>query len=121
MAHNFKNLKIWQKAMDLTDLVFQYSKGLPLDEKYNLTNQINWSSCSIPANIAEDSGKRTKIHFGEFLSTALTSSFKLETQLLICERRNYGDKSLLNKLLDAIAEVQKMLFTFREKILQEKQ
>src|SRR6201994_3774931 len=97
--HNFKSLKIWQKAMDLTDLALYYIEDLPLRERYNLIDQINRSSCSIPSNIAEGSGKRTTTHFAEFLTTALTSAFELETQLLICERRNYGDAEKLKNCL----------------------
>lgn len=117
MAHNFKNLQIWQRSMDLTDWVFEYSAGLPPTERFNLAEQLNRSSCSIPSNIAEGSGKRTNVHFGEYLTTSLTSAFELETQLLICERRKYGNTESLNKLLNEITEIQKMIFTFREGIL----
>lgn len=117
MAHNFKNLQIWQRAMDITDLIFIYSQGLRPEEKFNLIEQLNRSSCSIPSNIAEGSGKRTNIHFGEYLTTSLTSAFELETQLLICERRKYGNPEILNNLLNEITEIQKMIFTFREGIL----
>ena len=91
MAHNFKQLLIWQKSMNLTDSVFSYCKGLPKDERFNLIDQMNRCSCSIPSNIAEGSGKRTKLQFAEYLSISLGSSFELETQLLICERRKYGN------------------------------
>lgn len=117
MKHNFKNLLVWQKAMDLTDLIFLYNKDLPTSERFNHIDQMNRSSCSIPTNIAEGSGKRTKLQFAEFLSTALTSSYELQTQLLICERRNYGKKENLVRALDMVGEVQKMTFTFREKII----
>jgi four helix bundle protein len=120
MNHNFKNLKIWQKSMDLTDSALLYIKDLPTSERYNLIDQINRCSCSIPSNIAEGSGKRTNIHFAEFLSTALTSSFELETQLLICERRNYGDLDKLNDCIALTSEVQRMIFSFREYILNNK-
>ncbi len=115
--HNFKNLKVWQKSMDLADLVFEYSKGLPVNEKYNLIDQINRCSVSVPSNIAEGTGKRTSLHFAEFLSTPISSLYKLETQLLNCERRTYGSKELLKQLLELISEIQKMLFNFREYIL----
>ena len=115
--HNFKNMMIWQKSMDLTDLTYQYTKGLPSDERYCLIDQLNRCSCSVPSNIAEGSGKRTNIHFGEFLTTALTSSYEVETQLLICERRAYCSKEKLKECLDLVAEVQRMIFTFRERIL----
>ncbi|MBV8391220.1 MAG: four helix bundle protein [Mucilaginibacter sp.] len=75
--HNFKNLKIWQKALDLTGTALYYIEELPMSERFNLIDQINRSSCSIPSNIAEGSGKRTTNHFSEFLTTALTSSYEL--------------------------------------------
>lgn len=114
--HNFKALKIWQKAMDLTDLALYYIEGLPSLERFNLIDQINRSSCSIPSNIAEGSGKRTINHFSEFLTTALTSSFELETHLLICERRGYGDPEKLKNCLMLTSEVQKMIYAFRESL-----
>ncbi len=106
--------------MDLTDLIFDYVKDLPANERYNLINQLNRCSCSIPSNIAEGSGKRTNIHFAEFLSTALTSAFELETQLLICERRKYGNIEKLNNSLTLASEMQKMIFSFRDYIVNEK-
>ncbi len=117
MAHNFKKLIIWQKSMDLSDMIYSYTEGLPTNEKYNLIDQLNRCSVSIPSNIAEGSGKRTKIHFAEFLSTALTSSYEAETQLLICQRRKYGNEKELMKILDFVIELQKMIYNFRETVL----
>jgi four helix bundle protein len=82
MAHNYTNLIIWQKGMELTDHVFYYSATLPKEERYNLIDQMNRSSCSIPSNIAEGSGKRTPLHFGEFLSTSLSSAYELENTIV---------------------------------------
>lgn len=117
MRHNFKNLKVWQRSMDLTDMAFEFCKDVPSMERFNLVDQINRCSCSIPSNIAEGSGKSTDKHFGEFLSISISSSFELETQLLICERRRYGATDKLKACLDLVAEVQRMLFSFREYIL----
>lgn len=105
--------------MDMTDLIFDYAKEMPGNERYNLIDQINRCSCSIASNIAEGSGKRTKIQFAEFLSTALSSAYELETQLLICERRTYGSAGKLKECLELIVEIQKMIFSFREYILNE--
>ena len=117
MKHNFRNLKVWQRSMDLTDLAFEYCKTLPATERYNLIDQINRCSCSIPSNIAEGSGKRTHLHFAEFLSTSISSSYELQTQLLICQRRKYGEDNILNDCLSLAEEIQRMLFSFREYIL----
>ena len=97
-------------------LTLYYIDELPVRERFNLIDQINRSACSIPSNIAEGSGKRTINHFAEFLTTALTSSFELETQLLICERRQYGDLNKLKNCLALTAEVQKMIFAFRDNL-----
>lgn len=105
--------------MDLTDIIFLYCKDLPKDERFNLIDQMNRASCSIPSNIAEGSGKRTKLQFAEYLSISLSSSYELETQLLISERREYGKTNLLKQGLDLVKEVQKMIFTFREKVTNE--
>lgn len=120
MAHNFKQLIIWQKSMDLTDLIFLYCKDLPKEERYNLIDQMNRASTSIPSNIAEGSGKRTKLQFSEYLSISLSSSYELETQLLISERRKYGKEELLSQALNLVTEIQKMIFSFREKVASDK-
>lgn len=104
-------------ALDIVDEVYDYVKELPATEKYNLIDQMHRCSCSIPSNIAEGSGKRTNLHFAEFLSTSLSSSYELETQLIICERRKYGNPELLNRILHKLDELQRMLFVFRENIL----
>ena len=103
--------------MDLTNLIFLYCKDLPKDERFNLIDQMNRCSCSIPSNIAEGPGKRSMLQFAEYLSTSLSSSFELETQLIICSRRQYGKAILLNKSLDLVTEIQKMIFTFRETVV----
>ena len=115
--HNFKKLQIWERSMSLTNLTFEYCKDLPKDERYNLIDQINRCSCSIPSNIAEGSGKRSKLQFGEYLSISISSSFELETQLLICQQRNYGNQSKLDIALKELEEIQKMIFSFRSKVL----
>jgi four helix bundle protein len=115
--HNFKKLKIWERSMNLTNLTFEYCKDLPKEERYNLIDQINRCSCSIPSNIAEGSGKRTKLQFGEYLSISISSSYELETQLLICQQRNYGNQEQLKLTLKELEEIQKMIFSFRSKVL----
>lgn len=103
--------------MEISDLIFEFVSTLPSSERYNLIDQLNRASVSIPSNIAEGCGKRTNIHFAEFLSTSLSSCYEVETQLLITERRKLGNEELRNKILQIIDEEQKMIFTFRDKIL----
>jgi four helix bundle protein len=116
MNHNFRELKIWQKGIDLVDGCYDFTATLPKDEKYNLVSQINRCACSVPTNIAEGCGKRTSNHFAEYLSTSLGSCFELETHLVICERRNFGKQELRVELTERINELKNMIFNFREKI-----
>lgn len=100
--------------MDLCDLIYNYTDSLPHKEKFNLIQQLERCSVSVPSNIAEGSGKRTELHFAEFITTALTSSYEIETQLLICDRRKFGKEELRIKILKELNELKNMIFSFRE-------
>ena len=117
MKHNFKKLTIWKDSMDLCDLIYNYTDSLPHREKFNLFQQLESCSVSVPSNIAEGSGKRTELHFAEFITTALTSSYEIETQLLICERRKYGDQTELKTILNKVEILQKQISNFRETLV----
>ena len=103
--------------MDLCDSIYSYTETLPAKERFNLISQLEKCGVSIPSNIAEGSGKRTNLHFAEFLTTSLTSSYEAETQLLICQRRRYGKELQLNSLLEKVCVLQGKIFNFREKII----
>lgn len=114
--HNFKKLIIWQNAMDLCDLIYTNTETLPNKEKYNLINRLEKCGVSVPSNISEGSGKRTNSHFAEFLTTALTSSYETETQLLICGRRKYGSMREQKIKLKKVDVLQTQISNFRDKI-----
>lgn len=120
MNHNFRELKIWQKGIDLVDLTYDYSATLPKEEKYNLTSQMIRCACSIPSNVAEGCGKRTANHLAEYLSISLGSCFELETHLIICERRDFGKIELREKLKENANELKNMIYSFRDKIMFDK-
>lgn len=73
--HRFEELKIWQKAMDITEGVYKMSSSFPKEEKYGLTSQIRRCAVSIPSNIAEGAGRNTKGEFKQFLGIANGSSY----------------------------------------------
>ncbi len=103
--------------MNISDMISEFIFTLPNNQKYNLVDQLNRASVSIPSNITEECVERTNIHFAEFLSTSLSSFYEVETQFLITERRKIGNRELRNKILLIIDEEQKMIFKFREKLL----
>lgn len=113
--HNYKNLKIWSLGIEIVDDVFKITEVFPIEEKYGLISQLNRSSVSIPSNIAEGSS-RTDKSFSHFIDVALGSSFELETQLIIANKRNYITNKQLKTFEDKIAEFQKMAMSFQNKL-----
>jgi four helix bundle protein len=59
--HNLKELKVWNKAIDLTVKVYQATENFPKEEKYGLTSQIRRSAVSVPSNISEGAGRIQKV------------------------------------------------------------
>lgn len=108
-SSNYKELKVWQKAMDLTVEVYKLVKLLPKEETYALSDQIRRAVVSIPSNIAEGQGRNSDKEFIQFLSIARGSLWELETQIEICLRIGYIDQSLATDTNNLIAEISKML------------
>ncbi|HLV40209.1 MAG TPA: four helix bundle protein [Xanthomarina sp.] len=73
--HRFEELKIWQKAMDITENCYRATENFPREEKYGLTSQLRRSAISIPSNIAEGAGRNTNGEFKQFLGIVNGSSF----------------------------------------------
>ncbi|MCC1482959.1 four helix bundle protein [Winogradskyella immobilis] len=113
--HNYKNLKIWKLGIEIVDDVFKITNGFPNEEKFGLISQINRCSVSIPSNIAEGSS-RTDKSFSHFIDISLGSSFELETQLIIANKRNYITKEQLQIIGEKITEFQKMAMSFQNKL-----
>ncbi len=108
-SSNYKELKVWQKAMDLTVEVYELVKLLPKEETYALSDQMRRAVVSIPSNIAEGQGRNSDKEFIQFLSFARGSLWELETQIEICVRIGYIDKSQKTNIYNLIAEISKML------------
>ena len=115
--HNFKELKIWSRAVDLAVDVYSVTKNFPKEEKYGLTSQITRSAVSVPSNIAEGSGRNSDKDFNKFLGIALGSSFELETQLIIANKIGILEEESFKKIASETIEVQKMINGFKNKIL----
>ena len=84
MKHNFRDLGIWKDSFAIVKDVYDLCTQLPSEEKYGLKSQIQRCAISIPSNIAEGSGRTSDKEFLHFLNIAISSSYELETQLLLC-------------------------------------
>jgi len=110
--HNYKNLKIWQLGLEISNNISDILLEFPKHEMYDLSSQLSRCSISIPSNIAEGSS-RTNKSFSHFLDISLGSSFELGTQLLVAYHRKYITKSILTTLESKIEEFQKMTMGFQ--------
>jgi four helix bundle protein len=109
MIRSYRDLLVWQKAMDLVVESYRISALLPRSEAYGLTSQIQRSAVSVPANIAEGHGWD---HLGDYLrhlSIANGSLMELETHFLLLIRLSYFPMSELESGLALSAEIGKML------------
>ncbi|MDA0194260.1 MAG: four helix bundle protein [Bacteroidetes bacterium] len=117
--HNFRELQVWQKAIDLVKDVYNVSAQFPLDERYGLTSQVRRSAVSIPSNIAEGCSRKSPKDLSCFLRISQGSAFELETQLIIANRLELIDDEVLNIVSSQIVEIQKMLYGFEKKLWME--
>lgn len=111
---NFKELRVWQKGFDLAINGFKISTTLPSDQKYGLASQINRSGVSIPSNIAEGNSRTSDKDKNRFIEISLGSCFEMETQLLIAQKLNMGDQSLITETLSLLEQEEKMLNVFSQ-------
>jgi len=114
--HNFKNLHIWKKAMNLTMDIYSISSQFPKEELFTLTAQMRRASISIPSNIAEGCGRGTDKQLAYFLEVAIGSICELETQIYLSYRLEYIAKERLNEMVEKMSELRKMIFGFKNNL-----
>ena len=112
--HNFKELRVWQKSIDLTVEIYTALATFPTDEKFGLISQMKRAAVSIPSNIAEGAGRNSNKVFKHFLSISLGSVFELETQLIISNRLSLINNDLTQEINNKITDLQKMIFALEK-------
>jgi four helix bundle protein len=113
---NFKELKIWQKGIDIAVKTYQLAETFPKEDKYAIVQQMTRAGVSIPSNIAEGSSRRSEKDYSRFIEMSLGSTFELETQMIIAEKLNRGNQKLLKELRAEITDEQRMLTGFQQKL-----
>jgi four helix bundle protein len=110
MAQSFRDLVVWQRAMQLTEAVYRLTRDFPGDEQFGLTSQIRRSAVSIPSNIAEGQGRLSAKEFRQFLGVARGSVCEVQTQLEIARTLKFGSPNAIAQAVALSDEVRKMLF-----------
>jgi four helix bundle protein len=112
MAQDYRDLIVWQKAIDLTVCVYQLTHAFPKDEIYGLISQMRRAAVSVASNIAEGRGRLNVGEFRQFLGVSQGSIYELQTQLLVARKLGMGTDASLNGVESLSSEVSKMLGAF---------
>jgi four helix bundle protein len=116
MVKTFKDLMVWQEAMNLVEMIYIQTKTFPKEEMYGLTSQIRRVAVSIPANIAEGNGRGSRKEYLRFLSIANGSMKELETHLLIAERLRILTKEISEQMQAQLQLVGRLLTALRKSL-----
>ena len=116
MVKSYKDLIVWQKAMDLVVEIYRLVESLPREEIYALSDQMRRAAVSVPSNIAEGQARNSSKEFAQFLSIAKGSVSELETQLSICTRLEYLTETQISKAVALSDEVGKMIRSIEQKL-----
>lgn len=109
MLRNYQDLKVWQKSYNLCLEGYKLLKKFPVEERYGLTLQMRRSVVSIPSNIAEGYGRKSKQEYIHYLYVAYGSYCEFETQLLLASDLDYIKKETFEKIFELAREVERML------------
>lgn len=109
MLKSYRDLLVWQKAVELAVLIYRLTEGFPKREIYGLASQIRRAGVSVPSNIAEGYGRGSRKEYLRFLSIAQGSLKELETQTILAQRLGYATVSQAERILSDSEVVGKML------------
>jgi len=107
--YSYRDLIVWQRAMELVIEVYRLTAQYPQSELYGLISQSRRSAVSIPPNIAEGRRRGSRKDFRQFLIVAYSSGAELETQLEIAQKLSFGESSNYSKVNSLLNEVMRML------------
>ena len=113
---DFRELKVWEKAHQLTLEIYKATQEFPKYELYGLTSQIRRACVSIPANIAEGCGRSGDAEFARFLQIAMGSANELEYHILLGQDLEFIECPTYERLANDVTEVKRMLASFIKKL-----
>ena len=111
-----RDLVVWQKAMDLVDIVYDLATEFQREETFGLRSQITRAVVAVPSNIAEGQARFTSRDFAHFLDIARSSAMETDTQVMIAVRRRFVSPDSARAALELIEEISKMLTSLQKRI-----
>lgn len=116
MGKSYRELKVWQRSIELSVAIYKLTAAFPVDERFGLISQLRRSAVSVASNIAEGYGRGTKGEFKHFVGMARGSALELQTQLVIAKELGFGRQDLMAKADDLAEETGKMLWALMQKL-----
>jgi len=107
--NSYRDLLVWQYAMDLAEAIYLLTRAFPREEIYGLTSQLRRSSSSVPANIAEGYGRDSRGAYVQLPKVAQGSLKEVETHLLLTTRVGLTTPTESEPLLAKADEIGRML------------
>ena len=117
---SYRDLEVWQRGIDLVELIYKLSAGFPIDERYGLTSQIRRAAVSIPSNIAEGYGRFHRGDYLRFLSIARGSLAEVETQLIVAGRLKFASREDLNPAWELCQRIGMMMTKLQRSLADDK-
>lgn len=109
MGQSYRDLIAWQKGIGLVAEIYKVTQAFPKEELYGLTSQLRRAAVSVPSNIAEGQGRKSKAEFRHFLHNAAGSLMEIETQLTIAKVLGYLSADAEAELLDKTNELGRII------------
>ena len=113
-----RDLKVWQKGMDLVVAVYARARQLLPEERFGLLQQITRACVAVPANLAEGHSRGTRKDYAHFVSLARGSLMETETYVMLAERLGFAERDSTHRVLERITELGRMLTTLRQRLVE---
>ncbi|MBP6010814.1 MAG: four helix bundle protein [Alphaproteobacteria bacterium] len=111
---SYRELRVWQAAMDLAEATYRLTRQMPRQEEYRLSAQLIRATASVPANIAEGFMRGTRKDYANFISIARGSLAETETFLLLVQRLKLVSGPAVEQALSLASSVGRMLTKLRQ-------
>jgi len=115
-TRSYKDLVVWQKAIELAKLIYQLTNNFPSGEKFGLVAQMRRAAVSIPSNVAEGQARHTTGEFVQFVSHAEGSVAELNTQLILSVELRFCSSATSDAAFALIDEIRRMLNALRRRL-----
>jgi four helix bundle protein len=116
MVKSYRDLKVWQRSIQLSLAIYRLTAEFPKEERFGLASQLQRAGVSVPSNIAEGYGRGSRKDYKQFLAIARGSTLEVQTQLIIAKELGYCKLETLKHAESLSEEVSKMLYALIQKL-----